>query len=101
LKGLIMKKNYIKRLLPFLAFIFVLFLISSCADVTNIDACTDAKPYGFFAGLWHGIIAIFSFIGSLFSKNIAVYAVNNTGGWYDLGFLIGVGAIFGGGGKAT
>ena len=59
--------------------------------------CITSDPYGFWSGLWHGLIAPFSFIGSLFSDNIAIYAYNNTGGWYDFGFLLGVGGLgFGG-----
>jgi hypothetical protein len=28
---------------------------------------------------------------SVFFEDIAMYAVNNTGGWYDFGFVLGVG----------
>ena len=79
-----------------LIFLLVLVLFTGCADVAVVDECLTPDPYGFWGGLWHGIIAPFSFIGSLFSDNIAVYAVNNTGGWYDFGFLLGVGAFTGG-----
>ena len=87
-----------KNLLPLTVFIILtLFLLSSCADVQNVDACMTGHTYGFFGGLWHGMIALVSFVGSLFSDDIAVWAVNNNGGWYELGFLIGVGGqgIFG------
>ena len=30
---------------------------------------------------------------ALFNENVAMYDINNTGGWYDFGFLIGVGGI--------
>lgn len=76
-------------------------LIISCADVTPIEACVIQDPYGFWSGLWHGWCSGFAFIGSLFSDDIAVYAVNNTGGWYDLGFLLGIGSIGGAVGKAS
>lgn len=79
----------------------LVLLLSACAQVTDIDACRATEPYGFLAGLWHGIIAPVSFIGSLFSDNIAMYAVNNNGGWYDFGFVIGAGILFGGGGNAA
>ena len=68
-----------------------LFLFTGCADVETIEACTAGKTYGFFNGLWHGMVSPISFLGSLFSDDIAVYAVNNSGGWYDFGFLLGVG----------
>lgn len=68
-------------------------LLTGCADVTVIDACLTPDPYGFWGGLWHGMIAPFSFIGSLFSDNIAMYAVNNSGSWYDFGFWLGIGSL--------
>jgi hypothetical protein len=77
----------------------VLVLLSSCAHATNVESCIGNDAYGFWGGLWHGIITPLSFIGSLFFDNIAVYAVDNNGGWYDFGFLIGVGGLFGGGGR--
>ena len=82
-----MKRN---TLLTVLGFFLICFLFTSCADTT---ACETNDPYGFWGGLWHGIITPFAFIGSLFSDNIAVYACNNSGGWYDFGFLIGVGGL--------
>ncbi|MFY0652018.1 MAG: hypothetical protein JXQ96_08305 [Cyclobacteriaceae bacterium] len=89
------------RLIKFLPVAFLLILIiSSCADATNIDECRDAEPYGFISGLFHGCIAPFTFVVSLFSDEIAMYAVNNNGGWYDFGFVIGAGILFGGSSKA-
>jgi hypothetical protein len=54
---------------------------------------------GFWMGLWHGICAPIAFIISLF-KDIRIYAFPNGGGWYDLGFLIGI-SIWGGGGASA
>ena len=56
---------------------------------------------GFWMGLWHGIIAPITFIISLFSDNVSMYEVHNTGGWYDFGFVLGAGILFGGGGSAS
>lgn len=81
--------------------VLVLFFFSSCATVQHIDDCTSGHTYGFLGGLWHGIIAPVSFIGSLVSDHIAVWAVNNNGGWYTFGFLIGVGGLGFGGSKAS
>ena len=78
-----------------------IFLLVGCADVEQVNAYMTGHTYGFWGGLWHGLVAFFSFIGSLFSDDIAVYAVNNNGGWYDLGFCLGVGALFGGSSKAA
>lgn len=76
-----------------LLFVLTAFLLQSCADVTIIEECVKVPPYGFWGGLWHGIVAVFAFFGSLFSDDIAVYAVNNTGGWYDFGFVLGTGIL--------
>jgi len=74
--------------------VLVLILFIGCADVTSVQEClTSSNPYGFWSGLWHGIIAPFAFIGSIFSDSIAIYAVNNNGGWYDFGFIIGIGSL--------
>jgi len=45
---------------------------------------------GFWAGLWHGLIIIITFIISLFDKKVGIYEVNNAGWQYNLGFIIGL-----------
>ncbi len=72
-----------------------------CADVENLQYVMKGHTYGFWGGLWHGMIAIFSFICSLFSDNIAIYAVNNNGGWYDFGFCLGIGVFASSSSKAV
>lgn len=57
----------------------------------------DAKPAGFWAGLWHGMIIVITFIISLFDANVRIYETNNTGRGYDIGFMIGVSGIICGG----
>jgi hypothetical protein len=73
--------------------LMALVMLTGCADVAVVDACLTSDPYGFWGGLWHGIIAPISFFGSLFSDDIAMYAVNNSGGWYDFGFWLGMGTL--------
>lgn len=69
-------------------------VVSSCANVTDVTNCTiGIESYGFLDGLWHGLILYFSFFCSLFSDDIAIYAVNNNGEWYDFGFVLGVGIL--------
>jgi len=98
----IMGKYKINRYaVPALYLVVVVLVLSGCADVTNIDACRQAEPYGFLGGLWHGFIAPVSFIISLFVDSVAMYAVNNNGGWYDFGFVLGAGILFGGGSRAA
>jgi len=60
----------------------------------------EKEVAGFWMGLWHGIIAVITFIISLFSDSITVYEVCNNGCWYNFGFLLGIGAFAGGAGRA-
>lgn len=86
-----------KTTLKVIAICCIALLLTSCtADVYQVSECIDTEPIGFWYGLWHGLILPISFILSLFENDIAIYHVNNNGGWYNLGFVIGVSAIFGG-----
>jgi hypothetical protein len=51
---------------------------------------------GFVQGLWHGVIAPVSVVGSFFNPAMQMYEVHNNGRDYNynLGFLIGVAFIF-------
>jgi hypothetical protein len=98
MKSLLKQKPYLSAILLLAVSVF---LLTACADVTNIDACKTTDPYGFLGGLWHGIIAPVSFFLSLFMDDVAMYAVNNNGGWYDFGFVLGAGILFGGGSQAS
>lgn len=81
-----------KKLIIFILFAAILF--TGCADSQpHIQECLTGTTYGFWSGLWHGMIAPIAFIGSLFSDNIAIWAVNNTGGWYAFGFILGIGGM--------
>ncbi len=73
-------------------------ILSGCANNESVKGCLTGHTYGFFGGLWHGFIAPFDFIGMLFNEKITMYAQNNNGGLYALGFLIGGGGwgFFGG-----
>ena len=73
---------------------FVLLLMACTAGGEQF---TTETPAGFWYGLWHGIIAFISLIIHLFNDTVMVYERNNTGGWYDFGFLLGVIFIWGGG----
>lgn len=90
------------RILPMLLMFATMALImTACAEAVPVEDCVSDEPYGFFGGLWHGIIAPVSFVISLFKDDVAMYAVNNSGGWYDFGFVLGAGILFGGSGKAA
>lgn len=58
------------------------------------------SPAGFWVGLWHGMISFITLVIGIFSDTVQVYEINNTGGWYDFGFLLGVTMIWGGGHRA-
>lgn len=66
-------------------------LLSGCADNETVKNCVEGHTYGFWGGLWHGIIAPFDFIGMLIWDDVAMYAPNNNGAWYAFGFLLGSG----------
>lgn len=92
--------NTMKKSTLLLLTAIALLLLSSCtATHVDVQNCVQAEPAGFWMGLWHGIIAPISFVISLFSDTIQMYEVNNNGGWYDFGFAIGAGIIFGGSGS--
>jgi len=72
-------------------FLSTIFLLTGCAHSESVKMCLSGHTYGFFGGLWHGFIAPFDFIGMLFDEKITMYAQNNNGGLYALGFLLGSG----------
>jgi hypothetical protein len=71
--------------------VFLLTLMTSCAANEPVDECLTGQTYGFLWGIWHGIIAPISLVISLFDEEVVMFAVNNTGFFYGLGFLIGSG----------
>ena len=74
-----------------IVFLPLIIFISGCANNEVVKQCLTGYTYGFFGGLWHGFIAPFDFIGMLFNEKITMYAQNNNGGLYALGFLLGSG----------
>lgn len=94
-----MKRKKITSSIPVLFFLLLaVFLFAGCENTENVKACLDGKTYGFWNGLWHGIIAPIDLIAMLFNDEVSVFAVNNNGAWYSFGFLLGSGGwgIFGG-----
>lgn len=76
--------NKISLLLLLSLFIF------SCAKHVDVKECLPMEePSGFWSGTWDGMIMVPSFIGSLIWDDVAIYAVNNNGAWYDFGFIGG------------
>jgi len=73
----------------------ILLVLSGCADTVSYELTQSIEPVGFWYGLWHGIILPFAWIVSLFNDNVSIYAIYNNGGWYDFGFMLGVGGLAG------
>jgi hypothetical protein len=83
------------RVLALCAMLVLLTVVlSGC--VPGDGANTDTRPAGFFWGVWHGWIAPFSLIYSLFNPDIGLYEVHNSGFWYNLGFYMAIVSGFGG-----
>ena len=70
----------------------IALLLTACLATQAPDTTVRAQP-GFFYGLWHGFLAPLTFIISLFTDAVRVYAVPNVGRWYDFGFLLGIGGF--------
>lgn len=87
----------LRAVVVLLAGAFTIVLFSGCATQITVEA---EDPPGFFYGLLHGFLILFSFIGSLFT-DYEVYAFPNSGGWYNVGFLLGASIFFGGGGAGA
>lgn len=87
--------------------IALMVLLTACAAGPNpeVGAAGAADPPGFWLGLWHGIIAPITFIVSLFTDDVSIYEVQNSGNWYDFGFMFGLSISLGGssagGGRAS
>ncbi len=84
-----------------LAAILILALaLANCAPGPNDLEKTPGvkgKVAGFWLGLWHGLISPITFVISVFNKNVRLYEVHNSGGWYNFGFVLGAGLFLGGG----
>ncbi len=93
-----------KRLFFVAIAILAVLLLAGCAAGTNptVDIPdVDGKSAGFWSGLWLGLMSPVTFFISLFSDNVNIYEVYNSGNWYDFGFMFGVSIIFGGGARAA
>jgi hypothetical protein len=75
-------------------------VLAACAAGGNTARSvpnTHGHIAGFWLGLWQGAIAPITFLISLFSNHVNVYEVHNNGNWYNFGFVLGAGILFGGG----
>jgi hypothetical protein len=102
-------------LLATISLVLVTLLLVSCAPGSEIDVNTpestieltspgpnpqlnepaeNGRVAGVAQGIWHGLIAPVTVVGSFFNPDMQMYEVHNNGREYNLGFLIGVAVIF-------
>ncbi len=86
-----MKTSIFNKAFLFMILLAIVVIFTGCANNEVVKQCLSGHTYGFLGGLWHGFIAPFDFIGMLFNDKITMYAQNNNGGLYALGFLLGSG----------
>ncbi len=81
----------------------LLVTLAACAarpGQAGSSAGPEGKLAGLWLGLWHGFIAPFTLVISLFDQDVGVYEAHNSGGWYIFGFVFGL-LVFLGGGNRT
>ena len=79
-----------------------ILILTGCSNNEVVSTCLNGHTYGFWGGLWHGIIAPIDLIFMLWRDDVTVFAPNNNGAWYALGFVIGSGGWgFLGGNRAS
>jgi hypothetical protein len=82
--------------LPVIALVMAA-VFTACATQPPLSTAT---PPGFWLGLLHGFTALFALVGELFTS-YRVYAFPNSGGLYDLGFVLGAALAFGGSARGS
>ena len=85
-------KDFINRYKSAIFLVLIVLGLFGCATQPVPDAF---DPPGFWTGMVHGFLIFFSMIGSYFS-DIRIYAFPNSGGFYDLGYLLGAMISLGG-----
>ncbi len=80
--------------------ILAMFLANSNFSYFSGDVYWQTDKAGFLSGLIHGILAPIFLVAQIFT-DYTMYEINNSGWFYNLGFLIGLLFVWGGGGKST
>ena len=89
------------RIAPTAGVLFGVMFLAACGAGPNElvgSAGSGGAVAGFWQGLWHGFISLFSLVVSIFNDSVNIYEVHNNGTGYNLGFILGVMSFFGGGG---
>jgi hypothetical protein len=87
-----------KMIRPFLA--SPLLFLAACTAQQTLPGAVDPAGPGFLLGLWHGFIFPVAWFLSLVMPGVSIYAVPNSGGWYDFGYFLGI-VVFGVGAHRT
>ena len=79
-----------------------ILLLTACAAGQGSEwKAEGAEPAGFFIGLWHGALLLVTLVVSFFADQVSIYETNNVGVAYEIGFVLGVLIVYGGGCRAT
>lgn len=74
-------------------FIVAAGILAGCAT-QPVAGQSETETMSFVMGLIHGFCILFSLIGSYFT-DVRIYAFPNSGGWYDIGFVLGAAMFLG------
>lgn len=87
-------KHYIAVIMPLLLCVIFFGLVLSTQQSASAFAqeyqYSTYEPAGFFSGVWNGLLAPWTLIARWFMNDIVMYAIPNTGWFYDFGFLLGI-----------
>lgn len=92
-----------RRAFFLIVMVLLALFLAGCGPGPNTAMVTPAPngEAGFFLGVWHGLIVLVTFVVSLFNDQVSIYEVHNNGGWYNFGYIIGLGSALGGSAKAS
>lgn len=83
---------------PRIVLLGLFLILSGCAAHYTTESIAD--PYGFFSGIWHGIVFPLALLANVLSWLLGIFGISfldsiqiigrpNTGFWYYTGFVLG------------
>jgi len=79
-----------KRLPRWLVVLLVMILLGGSVSRANHQVGRNTVPVGFGHGLWHGAVMPCALPMLVLGQDIHIYAFNNSGRGYDVGYTLGV-----------